>query len=62
MKLYSFTDFKYICYVEGKKRAVEKIFSELLETKKIKALCTRVEKNDINLNTIYKKYREHLNI
>lgn len=33
MKLYSFTDFIYICYVEGKKCAVEKIFSELLETK-----------------------------
>lgn len=47
MKLYSFTDFKYICYVE---------------TKKLKALCKRVEKNDINLNTIYKEYREHLNI
>lgn len=31
MKLYSFTDFKYICYVERKKHAVEKIFSELLE-------------------------------
>ncbi|EAC9524652.1 hypothetical protein FG285_02280 [Listeria monocytogenes] len=61
MKLYSFTDFKYICYVEGKKRAVEKIFSGLLETKKLKALCMRVEKNDINLNTIYKEYMEHLN-
>ncbi|EAC7240882.1 hypothetical protein VL69_02250 [Listeria monocytogenes] len=61
MKLYSFTDFKYICYVEGKKCAVEKIFSELLETKKLKALCMRVEKNDINLNTIYKEYMEHLN-
>ncbi|EAG1695631.1 hypothetical protein JHU54_000618 [Listeria monocytogenes] len=58
MKLYSFTDFKYICYVEGKKRAVEKIFSELLETKKLKALCARVEKNDIHLNTIYKEYIE----
>ncbi|WP_260486560.1 hypothetical protein [Listeria marthii] len=55
MKLYSFTDFKYICYVEGKKSVVEKIFSELLG-KKLKALCMRVEKNDINLNTIYKEY------
>ncbi|MCN73965.1 hypothetical protein DSO10_05540 [Listeria monocytogenes] len=55
MKLYSFTDFKYICYVEGKKSVVDKIFSELLG-KKLKVLCMRVEKNDINLNTIYKEY------
>lgn len=33
MRVYSFNDFKYICYVEGKKKAVEKIFSELLGTK-----------------------------
>lgn len=37
MRVYSFNDFKYICYVEGKKKAVEKIFSGLLETKKLKA-------------------------
>ncbi|WP_312025122.1 hypothetical protein [Listeria innocua] len=56
MRLYSFNDFKYICYIEGKKNAVEKIFSEILETKKLNALCKSVENKNINLNTIYKEY------
>ncbi|HHR1716347.1 TPA: hypothetical protein ACSYVK_00655 [Listeria monocytogenes] len=47
MRKYSFNDFKYICYIEGKKSAVEK---------KLKAFCKKVEKNDIDLKTIYKEY------
>ncbi|EGQ0219809.1 hypothetical protein I1741_001102 [Listeria monocytogenes] len=56
MREYSFNDFKYICYVEGKKKAVEKIFSGLLETKKLKAFCRKVDKKDIDLKTIYQEY------
>lgn len=56
MRLHSFNDFKYIFYIEGKKSAVEKIFSEILETKKLNALCKSVENKNINLNTIYKEY------
>ncbi|AWG43515.1 hypothetical protein AF226_15185 [Listeria monocytogenes] len=56
MRKYSFNDFKYICYIEGKKSAVEKIFSEIFESKKLKAFCKKVEKNDIDLKTIYKEY------
>lgn len=37
MRLYSFNDFKYICYVEGKKKAVEKLLAELPEIKKVKS-------------------------
>ncbi|EAF4651760.1 hypothetical protein C0M41_15940 [Listeria monocytogenes] len=56
MRLYSFNDFKYICYVEGKKKAVEKLFAELLEVKKLKAFCRKVDKKDIDLKTIYQEY------
>ncbi|EAD9929062.1 hypothetical protein AQP98_11550 [Listeria monocytogenes] len=56
MRLYSFNDFKYICYLEGKKSAVEKLFAELLEIKKLKAFCRKVEKKDIDLKTIYQEY------
>ncbi|CBY61709.1 hypothetical protein CJ760_13960 [Listeria monocytogenes] len=56
MRLYSFNDFKYICYVEGKKGAVEKLFSDIFETKKLKAFCRKVEKKDIDLKTIYQEY------
>ncbi|EPO4342448.1 hypothetical protein ACUAS1_000464 [Listeria monocytogenes] len=56
MRLYSFNDFKYICYAEGKKNAVEKIFSGLLETKKLKAFYRKVDKKDIDLKTIYQEY------
>ncbi|EAF0489128.1 hypothetical protein CY679_01995 [Listeria monocytogenes] len=56
MRIYSFNDFKYICYVEGKKSAVEKIFSEIFESKKLKAFCKKVDKKDIDLKTIYKEY------
>ncbi|EKT8898165.1 hypothetical protein CJ756_000527 [Listeria monocytogenes] len=56
MRKYSFNDFKYICYLEGKRKGVEKLFTELLEIKKLKAFCKKVEKNDIDLKTIYKEY------
>ncbi|EAE6279967.1 hypothetical protein BFE07_07525 [Listeria monocytogenes] len=56
MRLYSFNDFKYICYLEGKKSAVEKLFAELLEIKKLKTFCRKVEKKDIDLKTIYQEY------
>lgn len=42
MRKYSFNDFRYICYIEGKKNAVEKLFAELLEIKKLKAFCRKV--------------------
>ncbi|EAD1199079.1 hypothetical protein ACT36W_000819 [Listeria monocytogenes] len=56
MREYSFNDFKYICYVEGKKKAVEKLFAELLEVKKLKAFCRKVDKKDIDLKSIYQEY------
>lgn len=59
MRLYSFNDFKYICYVEGKRKGVEKLFTELLEIKKLKAFCKKVEKKDIDLKTIYQEYLDN---
>ncbi|MCL58123.1 hypothetical protein DCT10_14800 [Listeria monocytogenes] len=56
MREYSFNDFRYICYIEGKKNAVEKLFAELLEIKKLKAFCRKVDKKDIDLKTIYQEY------
>ncbi|EAE0558727.1 hypothetical protein APD96_00575 [Listeria monocytogenes] len=56
MRVYSFNDFKYICYVEGKRKGVEKLFAELLETKKLNEFCKKVEKKDTDLKTIYKEY------
>ncbi|HEN3895383.1 TPA: hypothetical protein ACGXUT_001453 [Listeria monocytogenes] len=56
MRVYSFNDFKYICYIEGKGKAVEKIFFGLLETKKLKAFYRKVDKKDIDLKTIYQEY------
>ncbi|EAD1067700.1 hypothetical protein X862_14230 [Listeria monocytogenes] len=56
MRIYSFNDFKYICYIEGKKSAVEKIFSEIFEANNLKAFCKKVEKKDIDLKTIYQEY------
>ncbi|EAC2285388.1 hypothetical protein AOC40_11025 [Listeria monocytogenes] len=56
MRVYSFNDFKYICYVEGKRKGVEKLFAELLEIKKLKAFCRKVDKKDIDLKTIYQEY------
>ncbi|ARJ78017.1 hypothetical protein ADP94_00025 [Listeria monocytogenes] len=56
MRKYSFNDFRYICYIEGKKNAVEKLFAGLLEIKKLKAFCRKVDKKDIDLKTIYQEY------
>lgn len=56
MRKYSFNDFRYICYIKGKKNAVEKLFAELLEIKKLKAFCRKVDKKDIDLKTIYQEY------
>ncbi|EAC3660221.1 hypothetical protein [Listeria monocytogenes] len=59
MRKYSFNDFRYICYIEGKKNAVEKLFAELLEIKKLKAFCRKVDKKDIDLKTIYQEYLDN---
>ncbi|EAF2506742.1 hypothetical protein J3X15_002822, partial [Listeria monocytogenes] len=56
MRKYSFNDFRYICYIEGKRKGVEKLFAELLEIKKLKAFCRKVDKKDIDLKTIYQEY------
>lgn len=62
MRLYSFNDFRYICYVEGKDKAIEKLFAELYETRKLKALQRRIKKNEIDLKTIYAEYLQHQSI
>ncbi|HFQ7260949.1 TPA: hypothetical protein ACHSOY_002803 [Listeria monocytogenes] len=62
MRLYSFNDFKYICYVEGKDKAIEKLFAELYETRKLKALQRRIKKNEMDLKTIYDEYLQHQSI
>ncbi|HAA6857494.1 TPA_asm: hypothetical protein GHH11_15400 [Listeria monocytogenes] len=62
MRLYSFNDFKYICYLEGKRKGVEKLFTELLEIKKLKAFCKKVEKKDIDLKTIYREYLDNYDL
>lgn len=62
MRLYSFNDFRYICYVEGKDKAIEKLFSELYETRKLKALQRRIKKNEMDLKSIYDEYLQHQSI
>lgn len=62
MRIYSFNDFKYICYVEGKDKAIEKLFAELYETRKLKALQRRIKKNEMDLKTIYDEYLQHQSI
>ncbi|EAD8804361.1 TPA: hypothetical protein IQC06_002516, partial [Listeria monocytogenes] len=62
MRKYSFNDFKYICYLEGKRKGVEKLFTELLEIKKLKAFCKKVEKKDIDLKTIYREYLDNYDL
>ncbi|ENZ4722249.1 hypothetical protein [Listeria monocytogenes] len=62
MRLYSFNDFRYICYVEGKDKAIEKLFAELYETRKLKALQRRIKKNEMDLKSIYDEYLQHLSI
>ncbi|EAE6661927.1 hypothetical protein BGM61_07570 [Listeria monocytogenes] len=36
MRLYSFNDFKYICYVEGKERGVKRLLNNIATEKEIK--------------------------
>lgn len=60
MRLYSFNDFKYICYVEGKKKAVEKLFSNLIVNKDINLLCKKIVKDDLILHDIYEYYKRYL--
>ncbi|EPS7717503.1 hypothetical protein ACVHPN_002279 [Listeria monocytogenes] len=62
MRLYSFNDFRYICYIEWKDKAVEKLFAELFETRKLKALRRRIKKNEMDLRTIYDEYLQHQSI
>ncbi|EFR83708.1 conserved domain protein [Listeria monocytogenes FSL F2-208] len=62
MRLYSFNDFRYICYLEGKDKAIEKLFAELYETRKLKALQRRIKKNEMDLKTIYDEYLQHQSI
>ncbi|EAC2786152.1 hypothetical protein CDS02_08490 [Listeria monocytogenes] len=62
VRLYSFNDFRYICYVEGKDKAIEKLFAELYETRKLKALRRRIKKNEMDLRTIYDEYLQHQSI
>ncbi|EAC2928585.1 hypothetical protein AU422_15970 [Listeria monocytogenes] len=47
MRLYSFNDFKYICYVEGKKGAVKKLFSGLASEKVLNKYVKEYEVSDI---------------
>ncbi|ATL52327.1 hypothetical protein E1V81_06815 [Listeria monocytogenes] len=62
VRLYSFNDFRYICYVEGKDKAIEKLFAELYETRKLKTLRRRIKKNEMDLRTIYDEYLQHQSI
>ncbi|EAC9324829.1 hypothetical protein B1N70_09520 [Listeria monocytogenes] len=62
MRIYSFNDFKYICYIEGRDKAVEKLFTDLFETRKLKALQRRIKKNEMDLRTIYDEYTQHQSI
>ncbi|EAF8806915.1 hypothetical protein A1D52_10845 [Listeria monocytogenes] len=62
MRKYSFNDFRYICYVEGKDKAIEKLFTDLFETRKLKALQRRIKKNEMDLRTIYDEYTQHQSI
>ncbi|AEO04360.1 TPA_asm: hypothetical protein GEQ71_02420 [Listeria monocytogenes] len=62
VRLYSFNDFRYICYVEGKDKAIEKLFAELYETRKLKALQRRIKKNEMDLKSIYDEYLQHQSI
>ncbi|HAA6035933.1 TPA_asm: hypothetical protein GF143_08405 [Listeria monocytogenes] len=62
MRLYSFNDFRYICYLEGKDKAIKKLFAELFGTRKLKALQRRIKKNEMDLRTIYDEYIKHQSI
>ncbi|AMD23162.1 hypothetical protein K4A18_002626 [Listeria monocytogenes] len=61
MREYSFNDFKYICYVEGKDRAVKKLFASLRTDKEIAILNKRIQKDTINIENVYKEYLRGIN-
>ncbi len=48
--------------MEGKRKGVEKLFTELLEIKKLKVFCKKVEKKDIDLKTIYREYLDNYDL
>ncbi|EAC7612318.1 hypothetical protein E1X85_02305 [Listeria monocytogenes] len=60
MRKYSFNDFKYICYIEGKRKGVEKLFSNLITNKDINLLCKKIVKDDLILHDIYEFYKQYL--
>lgn len=60
MRKYSFNDFKYICYVEGKRKGVEKLFSNLISNKDINLLCKKIVNDDLILHDIYEYYKRYL--
>ncbi|EAE3595897.1 hypothetical protein ACY27H_000606 [Listeria monocytogenes] len=61
MRIYSFNDFKYICYIEGKDRAVKKLFAGLRTDKEIAILNKRIQKDTINIENVYKEYLRGIN-
>lgn len=58
MRVYSFNDFKYICYVEDKQKAIEKLFSDVLTNEEIRKLQSNIEKEKMELKCIYNNYSE----
>ncbi|HHT5993983.1 TPA: hypothetical protein ACSZCW_06525 [Listeria monocytogenes] len=60
VRIYSFNDFKYICYVEGKRKGVEKLFSNLTSNKDINLLCKKIVNDDLILHDIYEYYKRYL--
>ncbi|EAC6528174.1 hypothetical protein EVB22_14425 [Listeria monocytogenes] len=61
MRIYSFNDFKYICYIERKDRAVKKLFASLRTDKEIAILNKRIQKDTINIENVYKEYLRGIN-
>ncbi|HCJ4260342.1 TPA: hypothetical protein NR443_000380 [Listeria innocua] len=61
MRVYSFNDFKYICYIEGKDTALKKLFAGLRTEKEIAILYKKIEENTINIESIYKDYLRGIN-
>ncbi|EAG7646871.1 hypothetical protein AYO14_14035, partial [Listeria monocytogenes] len=58
---YSFNDFKYISYVEGKDKALKKLFAGLRTEKEIAILNKRVQKDTVNIENVYKDYLRGIN-
>ncbi|EKA7730871.1 hypothetical protein OPJ22_002735 [Listeria innocua] len=61
MRVYSFNDFKYICYIEGKDKALKKLFAGLRTEKEIAILNKRVQKDTVNIENVYKDYLRGIN-